>query len=156
LILFTTSLSPNPKARGLARSLSSLFFGIYLNRGSKSFADIIGKAGAMGCSRACFITRDRGRPSSLKIASVSCSGWEWVPYELKLGKSSSKKVKQAREIGSSAYSRSRKLNQIFGLEKSPFGSTTDISYSNNKLSFKQDKKEVFWIEADVIERGDKG
>ena len=117
MILFSTSLSPNSKTRELARSLANLFFGSYLNRGSKSFNEIIGKALAMGCSRACFVTQSNGVPSLLKIASVSCPGWEWVEDEIRIGKHSSKRIKQAKALGSSIMSKSKRINNIFGLEK---------------------------------------
>jgi len=156
LIFFTTSLSPNPKTRDLARSLSNLFFGIYFNRGSRSFPEIIRKAESSGCSRACFITQEHGKPSLLKMASISNCNWEWMDQEIRIGRHSSKRIIQEKTIGSSAFSKSRKINLLFGLEKSPFGSTTDLSYSNKKLSFKQLGKEVFWLEAAIVKRGNKG
>ncbi|MCX6773767.1 MAG: hypothetical protein NTY68_02085 [Candidatus Micrarchaeota archaeon] len=150
MIFFTTSLNPNPKTRELARSLSNLFFGIYFNRGSRSFSDIIKRAESSGCSRVCFITLELGKPL-LKMASVSNNNWEWID-SMKVGKYSNKKIKQEKALGSSVFSKSRKINSIFGLEKNPFGNTVDLSYSKKKLLFKKDGKEVFWLEGTIVKR----
>jgi hypothetical protein len=152
LIFFTTALSPNSKTRDLARSLSNLFFGIYFNRGSRSFSDIIKKAESSGCSRVIFITQEKGKPSLLKIALISSCNWDWMDSEVRIGKYSNKKIKQEKTIGSSIFSKSKKMNQVFGLEKNPFGNTTDLTYANKKLSFIQKGKEVFWLEGNVIKR----
>lgn len=150
MIFFTTSLNPNSKTRELARSLANLFFGIYFNRGKRSFSEIIKKAESSGCSRACFITLELGKPL-LKMASISNNDWEWMDC-VKIFKYSNRKIKQEKALGSSAYSKSRKMNSIFGLEKNPFGNTVDLSFSKKKLSFKQQGKEVFWLEGTVVKR----
>lgn len=148
MILLTTSLRPGKGARLLARGLSNSIFGFYMNRGSRPFDAVIRKAASLGCQRAAFVVSREGKPSEIRFASID-GGWGWAREVFNVKRhSQGKAVRGSGEVSS----KSKRLGGTFGLCGSPYGAKRTMSYSGKRLSVKEGKKEVFWVEGSFSKR----
>ena len=80
--LFTTSRKPCARVRTLVKDLARLVpESETLSRGKQSVNDVAESARRMGYPRVAVVTEMHGNPRTIRVLSVSESGWEWLPKQ---------------------------------------------------------------------------
>ncbi len=119
-----------------------------MNRGSATFERVMRKAASLGCAKAAFVFSGNGKASRIRFASLD-NGWAWDREEFVVSRHPQSSVE--RKNGEAA-SRSKKLKSAFGLSGPAADADRVLSYSGKKLSIKEGKKEVFWVEGHFSKR----
>jgi hypothetical protein len=119
-----------------------------MNRGSAPFERVMRKAESLGCAKAAFVFSEKGKASRIGFASIG-NGWAWDKEEFVVKKYPQSSVE--RKTGA-ASSKSKKLEKAFGLCGSPKDADRALSFSGKRLSIKEGKKEVFWVEGHFSKR----